>query len=769
MRTTRPPLQAVFAALAIVLMSLGITSRATAKPPTITIENVRLGFGRTIKAGTWTPVWVDLKAGPAKFSGFLDAVVPDDDQTPTLTRRPVYLNAGDFATFVTYVRPGITNPELTLRVLDDRMRNQTGNVNADDKISNSTNNLDPSQSLLLTIGNPAGVDEVPTLSGFSGGRVGSADLVVAKVTGAGDLPSRWYGYDAVHSVILDTNDTTILDALDSGRDRVLVEWVRNGGHLVITGTSNWQRLKEGGFKDLLPALPTGTTRLNDLGALETFAGSAANPITDAMVALTLEDLESRGGHALATTSTTPIVVRGSYGFGRVTLVGLDTDIKPFSTWKDKLLFWVKVLDLHGRGNDPNTADNAGVIAQTNVSDLATLLHRSLDDFPGVTLVPFGWVALFVFLYILLIGPGDYFFLKKVVKRMELTWITFPLIVILVSAAAYTAAYTVKGTDLRVNKVDLIDIDQSRNLVRGTTWLTVFSPKNRDYDIGISPLPVDQDYKPDPANPKPRKPTAGVETIVTAFGPHDAPLGGGGGRLSLGGTGYAYAPMGEAEELDGVRVPIWSTKSILGRWTAPQGNPLVETSLIPVGTDRISGTITNRSQRTLKNTVLIFGKQIYDKIGTIAPGATVRVDAASRTRTLSGFIGDANGRISPFASNYNYYLQPDQQSRIPPDDLLRVMMFRDALGNRSAGLPSVPFSYLDLSGQLALDRPILVASLDGPGALLDLHGGSSTPINIQTTMVRILLPLGNPADETDPSLIKPDDSTQNRPPLRERTR
>ena len=75
------------------------------------------------------------------------------------------------------------------------------------------------------------------------------------------------------------------------------------------------------------------------------------------------------------------------------------------------------------------------------------------------LIPFGWVAFFIFLYILLIGPGDYFFLKKVLKRMELTWITFPTIVVTVSLLAYYAAYLLKGNDLLVNKVDVVDVDQ----------------------------------------------------------------------------------------------------------------------------------------------------------------------------------------------------------------------------------------------------------------------------------------------------------------------
>ena len=263
---------------------------------------------------------------------------------------------------------------------------------------------------------------------------------------------------------------------------------------------------------------------------------------------------------------------------------------------------------------------------------------------GVKLIPFGWVAFFIFLYILLIGPIDYFFLKKVLKRMELTWITFPTIVVTVSLLAYYAAYMLKGNDLLVNKVDVVDIDQTSGLARGNTFMSLFSPQNRDYNIRTIPTALDLEAAPAPTGVsigavEPPRPPAGTEVFTTWFSaPEDqfGAMGSSSRRFSFVGRGYAYQPTGGVELLENVRIPIWSTKCITARWFGP-ATPLVDSDLLPVGTDRLSGTVTNRQTIPLEDAILAFGKQVY-LLGTVAAGATLRVELNS-DRNLSGYLKD----------------------------------------------------------------------------------------------------------------------------------
>ena len=80
---------------------------------------------------------------------------------------------------------------------------------------------------------------------------------------------------------------------------------------------------------------------------------------------------------------------------------------------------------------------------SEVSDVTTELQSKLDVF-DVQMVPFGWVALFIVLYIIVVGPLDYVILRFVFKRLEWTWFTFPTVVLVVSVAAYFTAYALEG-------------------------------------------------------------------------------------------------------------------------------------------------------------------------------------------------------------------------------------------------------------------------------------------------------------------------------------
>jgi hypothetical protein len=138
-------------------------------------------------------------------------------------------------------------------------------------------------------------------------------------------------------------------------------------------------------------------------------------------------------------------------------------------------------------------------------------------------------------------------------------------------------------------------------------------------------------------------------------------------------------------------------------------------------------------------LLAFGKQVYE-LKTIAPGATVRVEL-SQDRSLSGFL---KSRAMSYVSNQPYMAEDFQINRA---NLMLALMFHDSessvAGTGEPALASVPLHYLDLTGQLDLDRPMLVAVSDRAPTRLALDNAPSAPMITQTTLVRVILPLGKP--------------------------
>jgi hypothetical protein len=747
----RPILAALVALAAVAgLERGGRPAVARQSEPVVTIENIRVGLAedradQAYKIGTWTPVRVDLQGGPERFVGELRVIVPDDGGVPTIVRRRVEVPARSPASFSTYVRPGDTASNFRVEVHDESGRLRA--LETEDNVSW----LDPEQIVLAVVGNPGGVELLPNMAEFrSTDPLQDARLIVSRLRVPEGIPDRWYGYDAVEALILDLNDPGTVEGLQDFRSQPLLQWVRNGGHLVLAGSfARWQTVSgpDSVLAEVLPALPTERTETGDLGTIESFVGSNA-PITtpeQPVSVTTFEPVSGRGARILLDDRSVggPVIVRGPYGLGRVTVVGLSVDERPFTDWRDRNAFWARVLDLGGREPSLSESNTSSAFYTGEVRDLSSYLHRSLEQFQGVRLVPFGWVAAFVFVYILLIGPGDYFFLKRVLKRMELTWITFPAIVVVVSLIAYATAYAVKGTDLRINRVDVVDIDQGfgdgdRYLARGTSFATIFSPQNRDYDVTVLPLPIDTDA-PEAADPVP--PSQVDEVITTWFGIAERSFGGMGntGGMALTSTGYSYQspndPMSSSppSTLAGVRVPIWTTRALVGTWFDDMP-PALDAELTDLGGNRLDGTITNRLGRTMNQVLIAYAGDVYLFDQPIAPGETVRIASASN-RNLTGYLDQiARG----FNQIYTY--DPNATVTVSRADLIRSLSFARSSRRQRGQKSNLVLGQLDLSAQLDLGRPILLAELDGPSSALVLDGEEpTTATQERSTVLRVLLP------------------------------
>jgi hypothetical protein len=420
------------------------------------------------------------------------------------------------------------------------------------------------------------------------------------------------------------------------------------------------------------------------------------------------------------SSKAPLAVQGPYGLGRVTVLAFDLDRAPFTDWRvGRAAFWENLVNQTGYVL-PAVSTKLERYG-SRYDEYTGALQGSLDYFEGVPVVSFGWVALFILIYIVLIGPVDYLFLKKVVKRLEWTWVTFPVIVITVSAGAYFAAYALKGKDLKINKVDVVDIDLAGRRVDGNTWFTLFSPRIQNYTIGIEPA---GGSTADPAAPAwtagdpartARDSLLGWQSNVQ---PNRYSGGGGGGFIS---KRYRYQSLVDPDDpnrdlyaagLEGVPIQVWTTKAFSAQWTAPvdPAKPPIVAELSERAGDKVLvGTITNNlpSQDFIDPPPALFWRgKVYElndlPIGVAKP---VSFSADPGATDIKTWVERANRAYRP-PTQTPYPTYGDAGTTGNPNFRLWPVLFAEAIMDNPsrAQAPNASLRRLDQSWRVAPDRP-----------------------------------------------------------------
>lgn len=763
-----------------------------------------------LKRGRWAPIALRLEMLREYQGAVLVRVeAADGDELRTTLTLPLAaslngqlpgskLAASDFA-YTPYVRCGDRGGEVTITIVSADERPKTLSEPYRVRFQQFR---DSSSYVVLSLGSRLPGFDLPADGGPAGTRAGlrNGRVETSAITTVAEMPDQWFGYEACDLVVLTTGATppqfladlfgeNVQEAQRARRD-ALLEWVRRGGKLLVSVGSNAPTLAQyKAFQALLP-LPIAAdppTRSVTRLAFEARSGGAAGggvlrAKNDADTAFPVANFGPPAGRPARVLSPVPdpkrprdkaadppVIAQVPLGLGRVTVVGFDLDQSPFLDYTNRAAFWDYLLREAGSARaalPPPSGGSPNNFNQDAEDEWLATLRGHVDTFDGVPVVSFGWVALFIALYTLLIGPVEYLFLKYVLKRLELTWVTFPLIVVSVSAAAYFTAYAIKGDDLKVNKVDLVDIDLAGGRVYGRSWFTVFSPRIDSYTVGVEPR---QGWAvADPALPAP--------LVGWMAG------GSGGGGGSILGRGYSYHTsvsgrgVTVADGLERVPIQVWATKAFTASWVGAvdKGTPPVAADLYhpPGNPDLVAGSfVSNLPVGTLDDPRLIYAGQAYI-LPPITPGQRVEVPAGTLKKDDTWFEREASMNVVGNQYNQPAYQRNRYQSMAPRGitnlNIWGALFHERAV--RSGPLANSSLRNLDLSwrvdeaaGKRYPDEAILVASVRPPAGpaeqiLTDPQGPSATTLWLknlpgsgqprvpvpgtlrQETFVRVIIPI-----------------------------
>ncbi len=413
-----------------------------------------------------------------------------------------------------------------------------------------------------------------------------------------DLPPADQGWQSLDALVISDVDT---GTLTPEQRAALAAWVANGGRLMVAGGPGWQKTSAG-LGDVLPLNPSGTRTLGNFNALAVFAG-APTPEGSGVVAIgpLAEDAV-----VWVNADGQPLIASRQLGFGQITFLAADPAFEPLKGWDGLEPVFRNIMSVSAE-----RPSWAGGMRNWYSA------REAVNALPGLSLPSIWQICGFLALYIIVIGPLNYLILQRL-KRRELAWLTIPAIVVVFSAGTYITGYQLRGTDSTLHRLAIVQVWPDSEWARVDAVIGLFSPRRTGYNLEFA------------------------EGYLVRPMPSDG---------SLGSPAAKEVIQGDVTRVNDVRVDVGAVQAFVaqGKTAAPR---FASTLTLDFGasTSALTGTVTNASDLTLKQAVLL-APGTSQPLGDFAPGATKDI-----TLYLSG------ARASPTPANS---VAPSFSAVLPP--------------------------------------------------------------------------------------------------------
>ena len=554
------------------------------------------------------------------------------------------------------------------------------------------------------------------------------------------MPRHWLGYSSLDALLITTSSKTDFAPIDAQQWAALRCWVELGGTVIACGATRAEAMfgPNGPLAWLLPGELEGVANQRQTTGIEQFAeasrrldqvGSSGFSFSLPMAVIRhprgkVEATEGFGAQQSAA------VIRGTVGLGRVVFVALDLDLPPLSEWPDRPRLLARLLGfaLDEAGDDESVHSGLGPVTHVGFSDLSGQLRHALDQFSGVRLVPFSWIAGLMVAYIAIIGPLDYWLLRRW-GRAEWTWLSFGFSVIVFTALAVVLAHRWKGHEFRCNQVTLIDMDLASGRVRGTTWAHLFSPRTSQLALQTQPRAAFTWVTP------PQQATSWQGLPGDGFGGLDRS-----DRIETFKRPYQLmldvnAPAAANVRMEHFPMAAWSSQSLLGQWWGTVDWPEGVTRLTAGLDAKVSGSITNPLPVDIEEAYLVYDRTAY-RLGRLAPGVMVPfddvVEVDLQTLLTRRKVVQGHNVVTPWDANSTGV-----------DRVMQLMMFYSAAKGRAYTRLQHRYQRMfDWSDHVTARQAVLWGRSRTPGADMLLNG-ETIPTSQDWTYYRLLIPVSLP--------------------------
>jgi len=590
--------------------------------------DVFAGFDETIREGNWFPVTFEVFNDGPSFNGVIELSTAQAGsgqmrrvavELPTHTRKRIVLPVFAQTRFATW---------------DAKLLDEKGNLRADKQNIRFSSTVAASAFLLASIPkSQAGRPEFPRTSANANDRAPKVVRLTSEL-----LPDNPIAMEGMQALYLSSERAV---ELKGPQITALITWVYQGGHLLVgveqaadlAGAPWLRRLSpieltgsaqlklNGAFNQWIrssssdpePRIRRSGGRRNALGPEGDSAFSGPAPSADdgafdlAEMVFATGKLAA-GAESLLAVGSVPAVASMTRGRGSVTLLTFSPDREPFRSWSNRAWFWSRLAGL------PNAlfAPNAEHVFASLGSDG---IFGAMLDSRQVRKLPVEWLLLLLVVYLVVIGPLDQYWLKKINKQMW-TWVTFPAYVAFFSVLIYFIAAKLRAGDMEFNELHVVDAvpHGEKSDLRGRSFASLYSPVNAQYPV-----------------------SATNHGFASVRGEFHGGWGGGAdsSRLTLDQKGN-----GSMAELF---VPVWTSQLFVHEWLL-QGESAVTIHFAGTVNSKVA-TLRNHLNRDLAHVHVAYRGRLYT-VGAVPAGQSVTTTLGAQSgQSLVDFVSQ-NGGVFP---------------------------------------------------------------------------------------------------------------------------
>jgi hypothetical protein len=257
------------------------------------------------------------------------------------------------------------------------------------------------------------------------------------------------------------------DGLSSAQREALLLWTRMGGQLILGGGLRAERTLAG-LADVSP-VEVGALRANAPAAV--LADFARRPELAAdLPPLTVNEVRLRED-ARALDGAGLLTARGE-GAGQVIFAAFD--LAALRVWSGEAALWEQALQIGPRAHIGPAFRWRG----------DNLLRETLQR--GLVWLPSPWLVLALMAaYIAVIGPLNFLLLRRL-RRVELAWVTTPLIALATLGLTYASSAALRGPEVRVVQMAIVQGFEGASSGQATAFFGIFSPARRSYRLDFAP-------------------------------------------------------------------------------------------------------------------------------------------------------------------------------------------------------------------------------------------------------------------------------------------